>query len=75
MIPEAEGCFPDKSPRKKGPSLLKKIEKLRLRETTGLLPSVHNGGSSSRSWIRHVISGSVLVQEEERMERQQCSSK
>lgn len=75
MILEAEGCFPDKPPRKKGPSLLKKIEKLRLRETTGLLPSAHSGGSNSRSWVRHVISGPVQVQEEERTERQQCQSK
>ncbi|XP_044078746.1 rho GTPase-activating protein 7 isoform X2 [Siniperca chuatsi] len=73
VILEAEGCFPDKPPRKKGTSLLKKMEKLRLRGTTGL-PSAHSGGSNSRSRARRVISGPVLVQEEERMERLHCPS-
>ncbi|XP_076607275.1 rho GTPase-activating protein 7 isoform X2 [Chaetodon auriga] len=74
MIMEAEGCFPDKPPRKKGTSLLKKMEKLRLRGTTGLLPSAHSGGSNSRSRARTIISGPVLVQEEEQMERLHCPS-
>ncbi|XP_070772995.1 rho GTPase-activating protein 7 [Enoplosus armatus] len=74
MILEAEGRFPDKPPRKKGTSLLKKMEKLRLRGTTGLLPSPGSGGSNSRSRARHIISGPVLVQEEERMERLHCPS-
>ncbi|XP_019118808.2 rho GTPase-activating protein 7 [Larimichthys crocea] len=74
MILEAEGCFPDKPPRKKGTSLLRKMEKLRLRGTTGLFPSIHSGGSNSGSLPRHVTSGPVLVQEEERMERLHCPS-
>ncbi|XP_041807759.1 rho GTPase-activating protein 7 isoform X2 [Chelmon rostratus] len=73
-ILEAEGCSPDKPPRKKGTSLLKKMEKLRLRGTTGLLPSANSGGSNSRSRARHVISGPVLLQEEERPERLHCLS-
>ncbi|TNN64634.1 Rho GTPase-activating protein 7 [Liparis tanakae] len=32
-----DGCYPDKPPRKKGTSLLRKMEKLRLRGRTGLL--------------------------------------
>lgn len=75
MILEAEGCFPDKPPRKKGTSLLRKMEKLRLRGTTGLLPSIHSSGSNSGSLPRHVTSGPVLVQEEERMERLHCPSR
>lgn len=75
MILEAEGCFPDKPPRKKGTSLLRKMEKLRLRGTTGLFPSIHSGGSNSGSLPRHVTSGPVLVQEEERMERLHCPSR
>ncbi|XP_035522181.1 rho GTPase-activating protein 7 isoform X2 [Morone saxatilis] len=74
VILEAEGCFPDKPPRKKGTCLLRKMEKLRLKGTTGLLPSAHSGGSNSRSRARHAISGPVLVQEEERMERLHCPS-
>lgn len=74
MIQEAEGCFPDKPPRKKGTSLLKKMERLRLRGSTGLLASAHSGGgSSSRS--RHVVSRPVLGQEEERMERLHCPTR
>lgn len=61
---EADGCFPDKPPRKKGTSLLRKMEKLRLRGTSGLLQS-GNGGSRAR----RVVSGPVQVREEERMER------
>uniref|UniRef100_A0A3B4T224 Si:dkeyp-23e4.3 n=1 Tax=Seriola dumerili TaxID=41447 RepID=A0A3B4T224_SERDU len=74
MSLETEGCFPDKPPRKKCTSLLRKMEKLRLRGTTGLLPSGHSSGSSSGSRARHVISGPVLIQEEERMERLHCPS-
>ncbi|XP_045896343.1 rho GTPase-activating protein 7 isoform X1 [Micropterus dolomieu] len=73
MILEAEGCFPDKPPMKKGTSLLKKMEKLRLRGTTSLL-SPHSGGGNSRSRARHIISGPVLIQEEERIERLHCLS-
>ncbi|KAM7397652.1 hypothetical protein PAMA_005796 [Pampus argenteus] len=57
---EAEGCFPDKPPRKKGTSLLRKMEKLRLRGTTGLLISAD---SKTSSRARHVVSRPVLVQE------------
>lgn len=67
MILEAEGCFPDKPPRKKGTSLLRKMEKLRLRGTTGILPSAHSGGSNSGSRAQYVISRPVLVQEDERL--------
>lgn len=71
MSLEAEGCFPDKPPRKKGTSLLRKMEKLRLRGTTGLLSSAHSGGGGGDcgSLARRVISGPVQVQEEERLER------
>ncbi|XP_034078943.1 rho GTPase-activating protein 7 isoform X2 [Gymnodraco acuticeps] len=65
MSLEAEGCFSDKPPRKKGSSLLRKMEKLRMRGPTGLLSSAHSGGGNSRSRTRHVIQ----VQEEERMKR------
>ncbi|KAA8586498.1 hypothetical protein FQN60_000334 [Etheostoma spectabile] len=51
---EAEGCFPDKPPRKKGTSLLRKMEKLRLRGTSGLLASAHGG-----SRPQHVGNGPV----------------
>ncbi|KAF3841169.1 hypothetical protein F7725_007031 [Dissostichus mawsoni] len=44
MSLEAEGCFPDKPPRKKGSSLLRKMEKLRMRGPTGLLSLAHSGG-------------------------------
>ncbi|XP_067464994.1 rho GTPase-activating protein 7 isoform X2 [Thunnus thynnus] len=75
MSLEADGCFPDKPPRKKGTSLLRKMEKLRLRGTTGLLVS---GGSNTESRARRVISGPVQVQEgpmeEERMDRLHCPS-
>lgn len=67
MILEAESCFPDKPPRKKGTSLMRKMEKLRLRGMTGPLPSAHSGGSNSGSQARHVISRPILVQEEERL--------
>lgn len=73
MILDTEGCFREKPPRKKGPSLLKKIEKLRPREMSGLLPSAHSGGS--RSWTRHVFSGPGLVQEEEQIKRLHCPSR
>uniref|UniRef100_A0A3B4YX00 Si:dkeyp-23e4.3 n=1 Tax=Seriola lalandi dorsalis TaxID=1841481 RepID=A0A3B4YX00_SERLL len=49
MSLETEGCFPDKPPRKKCTSLLRKMEKLRLRGTTGLLPSGHSSESSMSS--------------------------
>ncbi|XP_041657606.1 rho GTPase-activating protein 7 isoform X2 [Cheilinus undulatus] len=71
---EAEGVFRDKPPRKKGSSLLKKMEKLRLRGTTGLLHTAHSSGSHSRGPTRHVISEPILVQEEDRMERLHCPS-
>ncbi|XP_031724810.1 rho GTPase-activating protein 7 isoform X1 [Anarrhichthys ocellatus] len=74
MTPDSEGCLPDKPPRKKGTSLLRKMEKLRLRGTTGLLPSAHSGGCNSESRARHVISSPVQVQQEERMERLHCPS-
>ncbi|KAM8742105.1 rho GTPase-activating protein 7 isoform 2-T2 [Acanthopagrus schlegelii] len=70
MIQEAEGCFPDKPPRKKGTSLLKKMERLRLRGSTGLLAPAHSSGSNSRS--HRVVSRPVLGPEEERMERLHC---
>lgn len=76
MSLEAQGCYPDKPPRKKGTSLLRKMEKLRLRGTTGFLLS---GGSNTGSPARHVISRPVLIQEgpveEERMERLHCPSR
>lgn len=59
VLPETEGCFPEKPPRKKGTSLLKKIEQLRLRDLTGL--------NSSRIPTQQVSCQPVLVQEEERM--------
>ncbi|KAM9846857.1 rho GTPase-activating protein 7 [Aulostomus maculatus] len=73
---EVEGCFPDKPPRKKGTSLLRKMEKLRLRGTTGLLSG--QSSSNHESPARRVISGPVLIQEgpvgEGRMERLLCPS-
>ncbi|KAI3373895.1 hypothetical protein L3Q82_022464, partial [Scortum barcoo] len=74
VILDTEGCFPDKPPRKKGTSLLRKMEKLRLRGSTGLLSSAHSGGNDSRSQARHPISRPLLVQEDERMERLHCPS-
>lgn len=71
MSLETEACFPDKPPRKKCTSLLRKMEKLRLRGTTGPLPPGHSSGSQAR----HVISGPVLIQEEDRMERLHCPSR
>nr|XP_040037896.1 rho GTPase-activating protein 7 isoform X2 [Gasterosteus aculeatus aculeatus] len=56
---DAEGCFPE---RKKGTSLLRKMEKLRLRGPTGLLSSAHSGGCRSKSRA----GTPVQVQEEER---------
>ncbi|KAM6984023.1 rho GTPase-activating protein 7 isoform 2-T2 [Tautogolabrus adspersus] len=73
-ILEAEGCFPDKPPRKKGSTLLKKMEKLRLRGRTGLLHAAHSSGSNRGSQDRHFISGPILNQDEERMERLHCPS-
>ncbi|XP_028277507.1 rho GTPase-activating protein 7 isoform X2 [Parambassis ranga] len=57
---EAEGSFSDKHSRRKGTTLLRKMEKLRLRGCAGLHPSDHNGGR-----VRGVISRPV--QEEERL--------
>lgn len=59
VLLEAEGCFPEKPPRKKGTSLLKRMEQLRLRELTGL--------NSSRIPTQQVSDRPVLVQEEERV--------
>ncbi|XP_074528528.1 rho GTPase-activating protein 7 isoform X2 [Halichoeres trimaculatus] len=67
VILEAESCFPDKPPRKKG-GLLKKMEKLRLRGTTGLLHTAHNGEGLNQT--RRVISRPALVQE--KTERLHC---
>ncbi|XP_034406844.1 rho GTPase-activating protein 7 isoform X2 [Cyclopterus lumpus] len=69
MTLDDEGCFPDKPPRKKGTSLLRKMEKLRLRGRTGLLPPAHSSGCNSESRARHVTAGPVRVQEEESIER------
>ncbi|KAK2828032.1 hypothetical protein Q5P01_019066 [Channa striata] len=66
---EAEGCFPDKPPKRKCTSLLRKMEKLRLRGTTALLLSGPISGSDSRSQPRRVTSRPLPVQEQERMER------
>ncbi|CDQ71065.1 unnamed protein product [Oncorhynchus mykiss] len=52
----AEERFLDKPPRKKGPSLLRKMEKLRLRGTSNLHSPTHSGLSRARL----VISGPVL---------------
>uniref|UniRef100_H3CQA1 Si:dkeyp-23e4.3 n=1 Tax=Tetraodon nigroviridis TaxID=99883 RepID=H3CQA1_TETNG len=51
---EAEGRFQEKPPRKKGSSLLKKMEKIRLRESRGL--NSHSGTPTQP----------VLLQEEDR---------
>uniref|UniRef100_A0A8C8MAF3 Uncharacterized protein n=1 Tax=Oncorhynchus tshawytscha TaxID=74940 RepID=A0A8C8MAF3_ONCTS len=67
----AEERFPDKPPRKKGPSLLRKMEKLRLRSTTTLRSPSHSGHSRTRL----VISGPVLqvgLDVEHRLRRLQC---
>ena len=67
----AEERFPDKPPRKKGPSLLRKMEKLRLRSTTTLRSPGHSGHSRTRL----VISGPVLqvgLDVEHRLRRLQC---
>ncbi|KAM3869075.1 rho GTPase-activating protein 7 [Diretmus argenteus] len=69
---EAERCFPDKPPRKKAPSLVRKIEKLRL-----LGNSRSGGGGHVRGGARLLVSGPVLVQdgsveEEDRLGRLQC---
>uniref|UniRef100_A0A3Q2PPF3 Si:dkeyp-23e4.3 n=1 Tax=Fundulus heteroclitus TaxID=8078 RepID=A0A3Q2PPF3_FUNHE len=56
---DAEVCFPDKPPRKKCTTLLRKMEKLRLRRAGG-----------GRSGTRRDISGPVLVRHRERMYRQ-----
>ena len=71
MSLEGEGCFPDKPPRKKCTSLLRKMEKLRLRGSTGPLPSAQSSGGQAR----HVLTRPVLIHEEERMERLHCPSR
>ncbi|XP_060912100.1 LOW QUALITY PROTEIN: rho GTPase-activating protein 7 [Labrus mixtus] len=63
----AEGCFPDKPPRKKGSTLLKKMEKLRLRGRSGLLHAAHNSASNRGSQDPHFISRPRLNQDEERL--------
>lgn len=72
---EAEGSFPEKPPRKKCSTLLRKMEKLRLRGTAGLFSVEHSGGSNSGDQARPVISGPVLIQDEEKMDRLQCPSR
>uniref|UniRef100_A0A3Q3X6R6 Uncharacterized protein n=1 Tax=Mola mola TaxID=94237 RepID=A0A3Q3X6R6_MOLML len=52
----SDGCFPDKPPRKKGPSLLRTMEKLRMGETPA-------GG---RSWVLNAVGRPGPVQEGER---------
>uniref|UniRef100_A0A8C7HZI2 Si:dkeyp-23e4.3 n=1 Tax=Oncorhynchus kisutch TaxID=8019 RepID=A0A8C7HZI2_ONCKI len=67
----AEERFPDKPPRKKGPSLLRKMEKLRLRSTTTLRSPSHSGHSRTRL----VISGPVIqvgLDVEHRLRQLQC---
>ncbi|XP_041864360.1 rho GTPase-activating protein 7 isoform X2 [Melanotaenia boesemani] len=64
---EAENCFPDKPPRKKCSTLLRKMEKLRLRGAAGLLPLDHSGRIHTGSLNRRVISGPFPVQDVERM--------
>ncbi|XP_072230787.1 rho GTPase-activating protein 7 isoform X1 [Leuresthes tenuis] len=64
MSLEAEGCCPDKPPRRKCTTLLRKMEKLRLRRNLHL---DHSGGRNSRSLTRHAISGPILVQDVERL--------
>lgn len=54
---EAEGRFLEKPPRKKGSSLLKKMEKLRLKES--------KGPNNSRTPTQRVASRPVLPREEE----------
>ncbi|XP_029375179.1 rho GTPase-activating protein 7 isoform X2 [Echeneis naucrates] len=58
---ETEGRHPDKPPRRKSGSLLKRMENLRLR--------------SGPTRTRHLISGPVLIQEEEGLERLHCPSR
>ncbi|XP_015250155.1 PREDICTED: rho GTPase-activating protein 7-like isoform X1 [Cyprinodon variegatus] len=59
MSLEAELSFPEKPPRKKCTTLLRKMEKLRLR-----------GAGSGHSRTRHDISGPVLVRHKDKMYRQ-----
>ncbi|KAM9332421.1 rho GTPase-activating protein 7 isoform 2-T2 [Pholidichthys leucotaenia] len=68
MSLEHDGCHRDKRARKKCTTLLRKMEKLKLRGTSGLRPLDH-----SRSRMGRVISGPVLVQDE-RMDEPHCSS-
>nr|XP_057942752.1 rho GTPase-activating protein 7 isoform X3 [Doryrhamphus excisus] len=56
MSLEAEACITEKPPRKKGTSLLRKMEKLRLRGTTGLLSLPRNHGSLAQRGVRETES-------------------
>ncbi|XP_031606216.2 rho GTPase-activating protein 7 isoform X1 [Oreochromis aureus] len=66
MSLEAESCYPEKPPRRKCITLLRKMEKLRLKGVSG--------ESSSRGRARRVISRPLLVQDEERMGGLHCTS-
>ncbi|XP_054612105.1 rho GTPase-activating protein 7 isoform X4 [Dunckerocampus dactyliophorus] len=52
MSLEAEACVTEKPPQKKGTSLLRKMEKLRLRGTTGLLSVPRNPGTLAQRVVR-----------------------
>ncbi|XP_061904850.1 rho GTPase-activating protein 7 isoform X2 [Entelurus aequoreus] len=52
MSLETEACVTEKPPRKKGTSLLRKMEKLRLRGTTGLLSVPRDNGSLAQLVVR-----------------------
>lgn len=67
MSLEAESCYPEKPPRRKCTTLLRKMEKLRLKGVSG--------ESSSRGRARRVISRPLLIQDEERMEGLHCTSR
>ncbi|XP_061596578.1 rho GTPase-activating protein 7 isoform X2 [Cololabis saira] len=72
---ETEAGFADKPPRKKCSTLLRKMEKLRLRGAAGLFSTEHSGGSSGGGdHARPVISGPVLIPDGEKMERLHCPS-
>lgn len=61
---EAEVCFREKPPRKKCTTLLRKMEKLRLR-----------GAAGGHLGTRRDVSGTVLVRQRERVYRQLRTSK
>lgn len=67
MSLEAESCYPEKPPRRKCTTLLRKMGKLRLKGVSG--------ESSSRGRAQRVISRPLLVQDEERMEGLHCTSR